>query len=581
MALTILGLSGALSHAPSAALYIDGKLIAAAEEERFVRDKHARHRTPYESAKFCLAQACIAANDVDIVSISLAPPNLFGNAARRHFAKRCWYAPGGALAVTLNDKRRFKQYRNKMRWCLEQLGFDLDKVRLETVAPHLAQASSAYHCSGFTEKTAIMGLGGIGEYATTFFGYGENGKIHKIKEFYDPDSLSGLYAALAEYLGFEMLDGETKVMDLATYGDAAKYDFSRLATFENGELIVDNEYVNVIGMRRYKEDRKGYAFSPKLVEWLGPRRKDDTVGEPYVHYAASMQALFEKLALQMMDYYLGDILRETGLIVSAGTGALNARLNQRILSRPDVREFFAQPASGDSGAAIGAASFISVRNGVPVEKMEHAFLGPAYSNEDIIAACARHPNKPQWEQLDNVTDEIAKVLAEGNPVAWFQGRMELGSQGLGGRSMLACPSAKGVIERINQQYRLNEQWRPFSYSMLDTEAVEMLANDHPAPFMAITFDMTSDRAKRLSALARLGGTVRAQVLKRGYNPQYYDLMKELEQMTGNGTVLNAALNRDGEPMVCSPTDALNLFFATGLQFLIMEDILVVKRAEAR
>ena len=122
-----------------------------------------------------------------------------------------------------------------------------------------------------------MGLGGIGEYATTFFGYGENGKIHKIKEFYDPDSLGGLYAALAEYLGFELLDGETKVMDLAAYGDAAKYDFSRLATFENGELIVDNEYVNVIGMRRYKEGRKGYSFSPKLVEWLGPRRKDDTV----------------------------------------------------------------------------------------------------------------------------------------------------------------------------------------------------------------------------------------------------------------------------------------------------------------
>ncbi|SDS26719.1 carbamoyltransferase [Halopseudomonas sabulinigri] len=578
MGLTILGLSGALSHDPSAALYIDGKLIAAVEEERFVRDKHAKNRMPYESAKFCLEQAGITPAQVDIVTIPFAPISLFGSKARWHYAKRYWYAPDRSLDALLTGNRRFKRYRKKILWCLEQLGFDAKKVRLEPVEHHLAHASSAYHCSGFTEKTAIMGIDGKGEYATTFFGYGENGKIHKIKEFYDPDSLGGLYGALTEYLGFEMLDGEFKVMGMAPYGDAAKYDFSRLAKFEKGELIINTDYANVIGFRRYKDKGKGYYFSPKLIEWLGPKREGDIADDPYVHYAASMQALFEKLALEMMDYYLGDILRETGRLAFAGGCALNVKLNQRIIARPEVKELFVQPASGDAGTAVGAASYISVQNGVPVEKMEHVYLGPAYSNEDIIAACVRHPNKPEWEKIDDVPQEIAKVLVEGNPVAWFQGRMEFGPRALGGRSIIGCPSVKGVADRINEQIKFRERWRPFCPSMLDTVAEKMLSVDHPSPFMTFTFDVNDEWKRRVHEVVHEDGTARAQVLKREYNPRYYDLMKELEAMTGNGVVLNTSLNRRGEPMVCSPKDALDMFFGSDLQFLIMEDILVVKRS---
>ena len=576
MGLTVLGLSGALSHDPSAALYIDGKLIAAVEEERFVRDKHAKNRMPYESAKFCLEQAGIQPADVDIVCIPFAPISLFSSKARWHYAKRYWYAPDRSLDAVLTGNRRFKRYRKKILWCLEQLGFDAKKVRLEPVERPLAPASSAYHCSGFTEKTAILGIDGKGEYATTFFGWGENGKIHKIKEFYDPDSLGGLYGAITEYLGFEMLDGEFKVMGMAPYGDAAKYDFSRLAKFENGELIINTDYANVIGFRRYKEKGKGYYFSPKLIEWLGPKREGDIADDPYIHYAAAMQSLFEKLALEMIDYYLGDILKETGRLAFAGGCALNVKLNQRIIARPDVKELFVQPASGDAGTAVGAASFVSVKNGVPVEKMEHVYLGPSYSNEDIIAACARHPNQPQWQKIDDVPQEIAKVLVEGNPVAWFQGRMEFGPRALGGRSIIGCPSVAGVADRINEQIKFRERWRPFCPSMLDTVAPQMLSVDHPSPFMTFTFDVKEGWAERVPEVVHEDGTARAQVLKRDYNPRYYDLMKELEAMTGNGVVLNTSLNRRGEPMVCSPTDALNMFYGSDLQFLIMEDILVMK-----
>ncbi|PLX72824.1 MAG: carbamoyltransferase [Azoarcus sp.] len=576
MALTILGLSGSLTHDPSAALYIDGKLIAAAEEERFVRDKHAKNRMPYEAAKFCLEFAGLKPADVQVVAIPFAPISITEK-ARWHYAKRYWYAPDRGLDAILMGNRRYYRYKRRIEWTLLQLGFDLKKVEIVPVEHHISHASSAYHCSGFSEKTAIMGIDGKGEYATTFFGYGENGKIHKIKEFYDPDSLGGLYGAITEYLGFEMLDGEYKVMGMAPYGDPDKYDFSRLAKFENGELVINTDYANVIGFRRYKEKGKGYYFSPKLIDWLGPMRAGDVADEPYIHYAASMQKLFEDLSLQMMDYYLGDILRDTGKLAFAGGGALNVKLNQKIIARPEVKELFVQPASGDSGTAVGAASYVSAARGVPVEKMEHVYLGPSYSNQDVIAACARHPSKPECVQIDDVPQRIAQILVDGNPVAWFQGRMEFGPRALGGRSILGCPSAEGVADRINEQIKFRERWRPFCPSMIDTVGPQMLQTDHPAPFMTFTFEVSEEWRSRVPEVVHEDGTSRAQVLRREFNPRYYDLMLELEKLTGNGVALNTSLNRRGEPMICSPTDALNMFYGSDLEYLIMEDVLVVKK----
>ena len=578
MALTILGLSGALNHDPSAALYIDGKLIAAVEEERLVRDKHAKNRMPYESAKFCLEQAGITPADVDVVTIPFAPISIFGK-ARWHYAKRYWYAPERALDAILMGNRRYKRYYRKIQWCLVQLGFDLKKVKIEPVEHHLAHAASAYLCSGIKEKTAIMGIDGKGEYATTFFGYGENGKIHKIKEFYDPDSLGGLYGALTEFLGFEMLDGEFKVMGMAPYGNPDLYDLSRLAKFEDGELVINTEYVNVVGVRRYKEKGKGFYFSPKLIEWLGPKREGDIADDPYIHYAASVQALFEKLALEMMDYYLGDIIKETGRIAFAGGSALNVKLNQKIIARDEVKELFVQPAAGDAGTAVGAAAYISQKRGVPVEKMEHVYLGPEYTNEEVIAACAKHAGKPQWQKIDNVPEHIAKIMVDGNPVAWFQGRMEFGPRALGGRSIIGCPSIPKVADRINEQIKFRERWRPFCPSMLDTVAEKMLKVDHASPFMTFTFEVSDEWKTRVPEVVHEDGTSRAQVLERQYNPRWYDLMLELEKLTGNGVSLNTSLNRRGEAMVCSPKDALDMFYGSDLQYLIMEDILVVKETQ--
>jgi len=573
--LTVLGLSGALGHDPSAALYVDGILVAAAEEERFIRDKHAKNKMPVEATKFCLAQAAIQPSDIDIVAVPFAPISL-ASPARWHYAKRYWYAPDRSLDALFNGNRRYRRYVGRIRQMLEGLGFVWDKLEFEPVEHHLAHASSCYHLSGFKEKTAIMGIDGKGEYATTFFGYGENGKIHKIREFYDPDSLGGLYGAITEYLGFDMLDGEYKVMGMAPYGDPDKYDLSRLAKFDDGDFEVNTRLANVVGLRRYREKGKGFYFSPQLVEWLGPRREGDVADEPYIHYAAAIQKLYEEISLQLMDYYLGDIIRETGLLAFSGGGALNVKLNQKIIARPEVKELFVQPASGDSGTAVGAASYASEMRGVPVEKMQHVYLGPAFSNEQVIAACEEHPGRPEFKLIDEVPQRIARILADGNPVAWFQGRMEFGPRALGGRSILGCPSIKGVADRINEQIKFRERWRPFCPSMLDRVGREMFKVDHPAPFMTFTFEVNDQWKTRVPEVVHEDGTARGQTLEREFNPRYYELMEELEKLTGNAVVLNTSLNRRGEPVVCTPMDALNMFFESDLQYLVMEDVLVVK-----
>ena len=575
MTLAVLGLSGALGHDPSAALYIDGSLVAAAEEERFTRDKHAKNALPVEATRFCLAQAGITPGKVDVVAVPYAPIGL-DSPARWHYARRYWYAPDRSLDALFNGNRRYRRYVGKVRAMLESLGFDWEALAFEPVEHHLAHASSCYHLSGFTEKTAIMGIDGKGEYATTFFGYGESGEIHKIKEFYDPDSLGGLYGAITEYLGFEMLDGEYKVMGMAPYGDPGKYDLSRLVDYGDGQFRVNTRLANVIGLRRYKENGKGFYFSPKLVDWLGPRRQDEAADEPYIHYAAAMQQLFEDVSLHLMDYYLGDIIRETGLLAFSGGGALNVKLNQKIIARPEVKELFVQPASGDSGTAVGAASWASVRRGVAVEKMRHVYLGPAFSNEQVIEACEAHPGRPRFENIDEVPARVAALLAEGHPVAWFQGRMEFGPRALGARSILGCPSVPGVADRINEQIKFRERWRPFCPSMLERVRREMFRVDHPAPFMTFTFEVEDEWKERVPEVVHEDGTARGQALEPDCNPRYYALMEELEKLTGNGVVLNTSLNRRGEPVVCSPTDALNMFFGSDLQFLVMEDILCTK-----
>ncbi len=574
----VLGLSGALGHDASAALIADGEIIAAAEEERFIRDKHAKGKMPIEAAQYCLTAAGINPADVDVVAFPYASIPL-SSPARWHYAKRYWYAPDRALDAIFNGNRRYRRNRDRVLTMGKELGIDWERTKFRAVEHHIAHASSAYHLSGFKERTAILGVDGKGEYTTTFFGYGENGQIHRIKEFYDPDSLAGVYGAITEYLGFEMLDGEYKVMGMAPYGDPNRYDLSRILPETADGFKADTRLVNTVGLRRYKENGTGFYFSPKLIEWLGPRRVGDSAEEPWIHYAAAIQKLFEERCLMLLEKYLGETLRQTGLLAFAGGGALNVKLNQCIVALPHVKELFVQPASGDSGTALGAASFVAAEAGQCPPRMRHAYLGPAYGDEQILEAVKSLGRRVTAKRDDDIVTITADLLAAGHPVAWFQGRMEFGPRALGNRSILGCPSASNIADRINEQIKFRERWRPFCPSVLDRVAPSIIGTDHPAPFMTITFDVVPEWKPRIPEVVHEDGTARVQIVEKDTNPRYYALLEALEVRTGNAVVLNTSLNRRGEPMVCSPTDALNMFMGCDLEYLVLGDWLVTKGSE--
>ncbi|MCP5180959.1 MAG: carbamoyltransferase [Pseudomonadales bacterium] len=572
----ILGLSGALGHDPSAALIADGEIVAAAEEERFLRDKHAKGRLPLHAARYCLAEAGIQAGDVDVVAFPYAPISLF-RPDRWHYARRYWYAPDRALDALFNGNRRYRRNRRRVLALGDELGISWQRTRFQPVEHHLAHASSAYHLSGFEAPAAILGVDGKGEYATTFFGIGEKGRIRRLHEYYDPDSLAGAYGAITEYLGFEMLDGEYKVMGMAPYGDATRYDLSRILPRTSSGFRVDSRLVNTVGWRRYREGGKGFFFGPGLVEWLGPRRQGDAADEPYIHIAAAMQALFEERVLELLERHLGGVLRETGLLAYAGGGALNVKLNQRIVALPHLRELFVQPASGDSGTALGAASFVAAQAGECPPRMRHAYLGPAFGDAAIEAAVARRADKVASTRVSDIVSTTADLLAAGHPVAWFQGRMEFGPRALGNRSILGCPSVPGVADRINAQIKFRERWRPFCPSILDRVAREIIGTDHPAPYMTITFDVAPEWKTRIPEVVHEDGTARVQIVERDTNPRYYALLEAMEARTGNAVVLNTSLNRRGEAMVCSPDDALAMFLGCDLEYLVLGDYLVTRK----
>jgi len=579
MSLVTLGLTGYLGHDPAAALFVDGELVAAAEEERFIRRKHAKEQAPYHAARFCLQYARVNPTDVNVVAIPNAPISFFSK-ARWHYARRHWYAPDRALDVLLNGNRRYRRYLKSLRTLLEQLHIPWQKVRLVPVQHQLAHASSVYHLSGFEGKTAILTIDSRGEYATILLAVGEGGKIRKIKEFYDPDSLSGMYAAMTDYLGFEILDGEFKVMGMAPFGDPDRYDLSFLVDYDGRNFQVDNRLISTVGFRRYKAKSRGHYFSEKLLEKLGPRREGALVDDPYVHYAAATQKLYEDIAVALVTHYLYPILKDTGQLAFAGTGAMNVKLNHRLQELPSVKNLFVHPGSGDAGTAIGAAGFVAATQGQPIKPLRSILLGPKFTKNQCISACRNHRDKPQWEELENAPAKAAELLQKGHLVAWFQGRMEFGPRALGNRSILANPCQQGITERLNSAIKFRERWRPFSPSLLDSFAPEFLESGHYHRYMCIAQEVRPEWWDKFANVVYKDKTTRPHIVTHDANPRFYQLLKFMEERTGYGLVINTALNRPGEALVCTPDDAVDLFVGSELEYMIMEDILVTKREES-
>lgn len=574
-----LGLAGAIGHDPAAALFVDGELVAAVEEERLVRRKHAKEELPYLAARQCLQIAGLRSSDVTHVAVPYAPVSLFSK-ARWHYAYRHWYAPDRSVDSLFNGNRRYRRHLKDLRGLLKKLHIRHENVKVVPVEHQLAHASSVYHLADSTEKTAILCNDSKGGYSNIFLGYGHNGKIVRIKEFYNPDSLCGMYAALTDYLGFEILDGEFKVMGLAAFGDPEKYDLSQLARFEGGKFKVNTRLITTIGLRRYKAKSRGHYFSARLVEMLGPRRAGHLLEDPYVHYAAAIQKLYEEIAIKLVDYYLGDVLEETGRLAVAGTGALNIRLNSRLNSHPKVKQLLVNPSSGDPGTAIGAAAYAVKQQGIEVKPHQGMALGPEFTTDDCVNACSTHREKPEWEILEDPHAKAAELLENGQIVAWYRGRMEFGPRALGNRSILASPTQMGILDAINHQVKFREHWRPFSPSILDTVAEEMLPDNFQDEFMCLSSPVSKKWQEKYPVIVYRDGTTRAQVVKKQTSPDFHRLLSAFYERTGHGLLINATLSRPGEALVCTPEDAINLFLGTDLNYLIMENLLVTKRAES-
>lgn len=571
--MVILGVGTPFVHDPSAAILIDGKIIAAADEERFIREKHAQDKFAANAVRFCLEKAKVKPSDIDIVAYPWSLGAHLGCVPL--YVKRCWRTrPSQALKSVTQLGKAYKDALRKLNGSLSGAGINPRKVKKYFVEHHLAHASSAYHLSGMKD-CAIMSIDGAGEFTSTLFAKSKNGRIEKIKEIIWPDSLGLFYSTITEYLGFEVNDGEYKVMGMAPYGDPSKVDMSHIIRYTGKSFYCNDDYVWVTRSRRYDKNK---VFSRKMVEEWGPPRKGDALTEPYVHIAAAAQKVLEDITIKLMEDYLSDTLKETGgRLCFAGGVALNVKLNKRILEHPLVKELFVQPAANDSGTALGAATYIANELGEKIEPMHHAYLGPEYTDDEIKTILDTY--KIPYEYHNDIIETVAELLAKGEIVAWFQGAMEYGPRALGNRSILSNPSVKGISDQINAIIKFREKWRPFCPSILKEYAKEILNTDHPSPYMTFSFTVNEKWRDKIREVVHVDNTARPQIVDEKSNPKFCSLLKSFHKKTGLPVLINTSLNRRGEPVVCSPDDALNMFYGSGLEYLVMGNLLVKKKPQ--
>ncbi len=567
----VLGFGGPFFlHDPAAVIIVDGRVIAAAEEERFIRKKHALGLPPLESIKYCLAEANLKPEDIDAVAFPWSFKE-FNRKKWRYAARTVFSEPSRAYEILTEASKNNAGVKRSVLAILDGLGFNIAPEKIHFIEHHIAHASSAYYLSGY-DSAAIMSIDGSGEFTSVLFARGVGGRIEKIKEIDLPDSLGRFYSTMTAYLGLNPNDGEYKLMGMAPYGDPEKCDLSGIIDFDNYGFKINPEYIWPTRSRRYSPD----AMIPKkLVERFGPPRKGDELGELYINIAAATQKVFEDIILGLMRTYLGDDLKKTGRLTFAGGCALNVALNRRLKSDPLVRELFVQPASHDAGTTLGAAAYVANMLGDKIAPMKSVYLGPSYTGPEIEASLQR--SGISYKRSVDIEKEAAKLISEGKIVGWFQGRMEFGPRALGNRSILGNPMLSGTSDRINETVKFREKWRPFCPSILREYSNDIIGLDVDAPFMTLSFKVTDGWKNKISEVVHVDQTARPQTVTKEDNPRFYGLLKNFYGITGVPALINTSLNRRGEPMAASPADAVNMFLGSGLDYLAIGDFMVEKR----
>ncbi|MBN2453519.1 MAG: carbamoyltransferase [Candidatus Omnitrophica bacterium] len=569
----VLGFGGPFFlHDPAAAIIVDGKVVAAAEEERFIRVKHAIGKPCARSIEFCLKQAGVSPKEIDAVAFPWSF-RAFDEKKWAYALKTLFSEPSRAYKAIMKSPKKNREIRKMVFSILKDFGIDLPPEKVFFVEHHMAHAASAYLLSGYPDA-AIMSIDGSGEFASTLFAEGSGGKISKIKEIDLPDSLGRFYSTMTAYLGFDPNDGEYKLMGMVPYGNPLKADLSDIIYSDGKSFRINPEYVWPIRSRRFRPDS---MIPKKLVEKFGPPRTGDSLGEPYIHIAAATQKIFEDIVIGLMETHLGDVLkRDEGRMVFAGGCALNVVLNRKLLEHPMVKQLFVQPASHDAGTPLGAAVYVANMLGDKIAPMEDVYLGPEFTEKEIKAALERE-ERIAFRKSGDIAEEVASLLAEGDVVGWFNGRLEFGPRALGNRSILGNPTIPGTSDRINEMVKFRENWRPFCPSMLRDHSKDILGRDIDAPFMTLSFVIDEAWKRRIPEVVHVDGTARPQTVTKDANPRFYALIKRFYDKTGVPVLINTSLNRRGEPMVSSPEDAVNMYLGSGLDYIAIGDFLVKRK----
>ncbi len=570
----ILGLS-AFFHDAAAALIVDGEVVAAAQEERFSRRKHDA-RLPIEAARFCLAHAGLAISDLDHVVFYEKPLRKLERILVTHLRE----LPRGAASFA----RSMATWLGSRLWVKaeisEALGCHPDRVLFSE--HHLSHAASAFYCSPF-ERAAIVTADGVGEWATTTIGIANGSGITTLRELRFPHSIGLLYSAITAYLGFEVNEGEYKVMGLASYGEPRFIREMEVLCHiaDDGSLELDLSYFAF-------HHHPTRSFTPKLEALLGPARSPanaldlahgDRESQRWADVAASLQAHTERYLLTLARA-AHELTGERHLCFAGGV-ALNSVANGRIAREGPFDDVFVQPAAGDAGAAIGAA--LHLEHGVlgtprRPYAMRSPFLGAAWTAREVEAFLSQAGVRHTAFADDAARDRaVAERLASGMIGGWFQGRFEWGPRALGARSILADPRRADAKERVNLAVKFREPFRPFAPAVREGDAstyFDVDPRDHLAPYMLTVVPVRDEARASLPAITHVDGTARLQRVARNDPPGLHGLLDAFAERTGVGVLLNTSMNLKDEPLVASPAEAYGVFLRSGLDFLVMERCLV-------
>lgn len=562
---------------PAAAILKDGEIIAFAEEERFNRIKTAPTSLPFAAIIYCLEEAGITIEDVSGVGFGWQCEDYiqtmpgFYESMDREFPDN-----DTAYNNTVRERLLINYHPERIRQdlCrgLAGRGHRLDATKIHFLRHHHCHATSAFYCSGFDEATVVT-LDGSGEESTCVIWHGKDGNLEEIRRFELPHSLGGCYATFTEFLGFRPYQDEGKLMGLAAYGQPSEElnkKLNEVLAFDpaNGNFTV-NPYMRHLDQRSY-----GQNFTDRLVDLFGsPRRAGEDFKKRDYDLAFAVQNRLEAIALALTR----SSIEQTGSrnVCIAGGVAMNCKLNGKIALMNEVDDIFVQPASADNGVALGAAYILAHEVGVNTfMPMTHAYWGPGFSHEETEKALI--DAKLEYYKPENLSEEIAEYIENGKIVGWFQGRMEVGSRALGGRSILANPLIPDMRNIVNAKVKHREEWRPFCPSMT-AEAYKIYFGDvADSPYMILAFPVKPEYHDLIPSVVHVDGTARPQVVTYEHNPAYHDLISEFGRRTGHSILLNTSFNVQGEPVVCTPRDALRCFGGTGIDILVMNEFVTRK-----